>query len=115
MAFEKLTLFEFDIEDATFGPRFEDGPATDEETTMDGDRSTEAAATASASADDEAASSGAVRRFLLLAGASVVVSVVATVVARRLFGEDEQTTMDEYTTDIEIEDGDETAVGQSAE
>jgi hypothetical protein len=49
----------------------------------------------------------------VLFGASVVVSVVATLIARRLFGDEEQTTVDEFTADIEIDD--DTSVEQSAE
>lgn len=79
MVFEKLTLFEFNVEDAQFGPGIiggEDaGAAADEE----GGTEAEAA---------DAESSGGAGRLLRLLAVGLVVSLVAALLARRFFRSD---------------------------
>lgn len=103
MAFDKITLFEFDLQDAQFGPKSMDVPdkfsgtvGTDED-----DEGHEGDVEAEFETED---SSGgpSIGRMILFA---VVMSVVATLVARRLGGDDEE----EETTQIEFEEDEETA------
>lgn len=102
MAFDEVTLFEFDLTDAQFGPESMDVPdkfsgsvGTDE-----GDEDHGATAEAEFETEDESGGPSLGRMIVM----ALVVSVVATLLARRLRGGDE-----EETTQIEFEEDEETA------
>lgn len=112
MAIEKLTLFELHFDGAQFGPRrLDTDTSVGDETPVETDSPELAEETDS---QEQAEETGG-RRFLALATASVVLAVGATLIARRLFGEDEQTTVDEFAEEpvdseaIEVEGEDTSA------
>lgn len=99
MAFDEVTLFEFDLEGAQFGPKEVDVPerfsgrteTEPEEATTDVEAETDA--------EDESGGPSLGRMVLM----AIVVSVVATLVARRLRGGDDEA----ETTQIEFDEDEE--------
>jgi len=93
MAFENITLFEFDLQDAQFGPRDLDVP----DRVKGKVRSSDDEVAADVETDTEEDSGGVgIGRMIVMA---LVVSIAATLIARRLRGGKEET---EATT-IEFE------------
>ena len=93
MAFENITLFEFDLQDAQFGPRDLDVPDRVKGKVGSSD---EPAAEAEVETEDDSGVGVGIGRMIVMA---LVVSIAATLIARRLRGGKEET---EATT-IEFE------------
>lgn len=83
---EKLTLFEFHLDGAQFGPRSLTDEAVEESTE-----------------DDETAESTGGNRVLRLVAASILVSLIATAIARRFAGNDEDELVVDDGEDISID------------
>jgi len=94
MAFENITLFEFDLQDAQFGPRDLDVPDRVKGKVRSSDD--EVAADVETDTEDEDSGGVGIGRMIVMA---LVVSIAATLIARRLRGGKEET---EATT-IEFE------------